>query len=305
MNYELGIKNIKLIRLIGLTGLIVLMSFIGLMGGFAYAQSSPAVYFRADVLYFAPGSEFTAIIFVDSDEPVNVFSFEVDYNSQNIEFISFSDSSSIIDFWRGNPQMLKDGVLRIEGGTSKPFVGKAGEIIKLNFRAKEEGQTRISFRVANFYYADGLGTLAEAGSSFIDFAISSEAPLTTLGTLVEEDKTPPVILDARVAKSPIDNSLLAVFSVTDKESGLEKVLLRSRNWFTWGEWQDVSNPVRLAAGVWSFQLKAVDNRGNFTAETVYIGAELLKKLLYIILPVVILGGAYYIISSRRKRSNVA
>jgi len=67
---------------------------------------------------------------------------------------------------------------------------------------------------------------------------------------------------------------------------LKNIYIRSRKWFFWENWHKATNPVRLAAGVWSFELKAEDNGGNFSKKTVYVGDTVISKLIHFVLLVI-------------------
>lgn len=261
-------------------------------------DEDPNLYFKTTAESFAPGSNFSVGVFVDSNKPINALHLEIGYSIQTLEFLNFNTNPSIIDFWRNDPEALDDGIIKLEGGTAKAFEGKAGEIIQINFRAKREGLAQWSFRKAELYYADGEGTPAKSDVSPMSLTISPFAQLTSVA---QEDKQAPVFLDVKVIKDPADNGQFAVFRAVDKESGLKTVYMRIKKWFIWEDWQRATNPVRLSAGVWSFQIKAIDNQGNASKQTVYVKTEVVKKSLYFILLLAVIACAYYFVKSRRRR----
>jgi|SRR3989344_4250801 len=284
-------RNFKLIVFVVVTIMVLPLDNI-------YAASgSPEIYFKTTSESFAPGSEFTVGVFINSEKPVNAFRLEIGFSPQTLEFLNYNTNFSIIEFWRQDPEILSDGIIKIEGGLAKTFSGRAGEIIKLNFKAKTEGSAQWSFRQAEIYYADGFGTLAEVKSTPLIFPILKESVLVSL----PDDKISPVILNLEIAKSPVDDSRLAVFNAVDKESGLKTTYLRFRKWLFWSDWEKATNPVRLTAGIWSFQLKAVDNEGNASLRTVYLNDEIFQKVLYLILIFVAVIIFYYFFQLRRKR----
>lgn len=276
----------------------IFVFIIGLVfSNFALAAENPNLYFRTTAKEFSPGSTFTVGVFVDADKPINAFEIQIGYSVQTLELMDFNTNDSIVDFWRRDPEILEEGIIRIQGGLTKGFIGRAGELIKLNFRAKLDGSAQWSFRSANIYYADGFGTLATIESSPMILPIDLNAAKVSL---FNEDERKPTILAAGVTRNPVDNSRMAVFNATDKESGLKGIYIRSREWFFWENWHKATNPVRLAAGVWSFELKAEDNGGNVSKKTVYVGDAIILKLIYLIL-FLFSALIIYVSTSRRRR----
>ncbi len=255
---------------------ITFISVLFLAAGQNYAAGSPvALYFKSDADIFAPGSEFSVAVLADSKNLINAFDIEIEYPVSILEFISFNNANSIIEFWVKNPQTDEAGIVKFQGGTSKGFSGDSGELVKLNFRAKKENSANMAFKKADAYLADGLGTLSQTTVKNLNLEVSANAALLALVDI--NDKKPPVILNAEIAENPAANSRLVIFNAVDKESGLKTVFMRSRKWLFWDKWLSVSNPALLNPGVWTAQLKAVDNGDNSTTETIYIWPELGKK----------------------------
>ena len=128
--------------------------------------------------------------------------------------------------------------------------------------------------------------------------ISSEGPKTSLEL---SDSVLPEINHLAVTKSPSDNVYLAVFAVSDNESGVRAAYLRVKKWLNWDEWREAANPVQLALGVWAFQLKVVDNNGNAVFKTAYVIDGIIQKVFYLILAIIFLFWAYYFIIRSNKK----
>ncbi len=264
-------------------------------------EKKPEVYFRTTHETFAPGSEFTVGVFVNSESPINAFHLEIGFSPQTLEFVNYNTNFSFVEFWRRDPEVFEDGIIKIEGGTSKPFIGTSGEILKLNFKVKKEGLGQWSFRVADFYYADGLGTLAETSRVPMTVSFSNSAPFYSLD---KNDKQSPVIAGLEISRNPVDNSRIAVFEVNDMDSGLKTTFLRTRNLFFWNNWEKAINPIRLASGIWSFQLKAVDNEGNSAIRTFYLKDEIIKKILYFFSVIILALIVFFITKKFRVRNKL-
>jgi len=246
-----------------------------------YAEEPPRVYFKAASESVALGSEFTVKVLVDSAEPLNAFNVEIIYSPETLELVSLYTASSIIDLWRIRPTVSQEGILAIEGGALIPFFGRGGTIVEMDFRAKESGAAQLSFRAARLYYADGKGTRAGTQSASLAITVTEEGELLALNR--EEDRTPPLFLEAKIVVNPIDETQLVVFRAADRETGVQETRLRSRVWFLWSEWRPVLNPASLDRGVWSVQLRSIDYHGNTVTETLYVTREISVKLAYIVL----------------------
>jgi preprotein translocase subunit YajC len=267
MNYELLKKLLAVFAL----------SLFGIFYYISYAQSKPRVYLETQYKNLAPGSEFVLRVLVESDKAFNAFDLEVVYPKE-LELISLNNAGSIADIWRGYPGVVSEGLIKLEGGLSNPFQGHSGEIIKLNFRVKTEGDIQLTFNKSLFYLADGLGTPFEFSAGPIALKISGSGSVATVD---QRDTIPPKISDLEIVQIPSKEKIL-VFRAQDFESGLRAVEARERKWFSWSDWHIVSNPMNLQAGIWAAELKVFDNQGNLSKKTIYISQEIIKKILLLI-----------------------
>jgi len=263
--------------------LLVAITLTFFFSGLAYASSAERVYFSTPYEEFGVGSELVVYVFVESGKPLNVYDLEIGFSPKTLEFSYYNAGNSIVDFFAREPEMVEEGILRIGGGSFKPFVGEAGELIKLNFRAKNEGLAQLSFRKADVYYADGTGTAVKAVRESITFQIVSDLPPTASDV---EDNTSPV-LEMETTKDPLDDAELLVFNAKDNESGIRSTHVRLREGILWKDWQVISNPWRISSKAWAVQLKAIDNRGNIRESTLYLWDRLFRKMFYAL----IVGGA--------------
>ena len=280
---KLFLKNL----LVPISLVLVLLSGIPVS-----AEADPIIVLKPSAVDMGVGSTFTVQVLVQSDVAVNAFDLTLNYDPNIFEFNSFNTAHSIIDFWHSSPKVLAPGTIKLEGGSTRPFSGASGEIASIEFHTKAEGSATIALSNAQVYLADGKGTAVSSYASYLMLAIASSSPIVSVAEI--KDETQPVLY-AQVEKNPYDSAPLVVFQAIDKESGVQSVLMRSRAWISWDDWKPVSNPVALAGGVWALELKAVDNYGNQTVETMYIWNALIKKVLYILLGAVLMLGAYYAI----------
>lgn len=261
------------IKTIIILGLILLSSTV-------LAQPSPRLYFYTYADSFGIGSELTINVFIDSHRALNAYEVEIGYSPNILEFTHFNTVNSIVDFWKIEPKIIEPGVVRLQGGGSVPFAGGGGELIKIHFRAKKEGLAQLSFRKAEVYYADGIGTKAQVSFKPISFSVVSYLNATSDFT---EDKKPPIISEVSVNKSPVDKNKILSFRIRDDNSGTRLAYARIKKRLFWDEWQITQSPMQITKNVWAIQIKAVDNQGNIAQKTNYIWQEIFDKFFIFIL----------------------
>lgn len=274
--------------------LIVLYSSISYILSPVYAQSDPRVYFSIPAQDYPPGSRFTVTVFADTDVPVNAVSLEIGYTANTLAFVSSDAGESWVSFWRNFPPSPKNGVLRLEGGMTQPFVGQKGEIIKLTFLATKEGPSQISFRKATFFAADGKGTAVLPTVEPLNVTISKMAEPPREGQTMGEimagiyDTIKPELADFALLENPEDRSLLLVFRPQDRESGIYNVTMRQRKWFLWEEEKQAVSPIIVEKGVWNIRVRAQDNAGNVTVKTIILWGEAAKKAIVLLIPAIVI-----------------
>jgi hypothetical protein len=234
------------------------------------AMDTVELYYRTTAAAFAPGSDLVVGVFVNADEPVNAFDVEIGYSPATLEFVSFDTSDSIVDVWRGTPQVLSDGIIRIQGGLRSPFSGRAGELTKLTFRVRPEaaGTLQWSFRNASVYAADGTGMIVPSSATPLIVPIVASIPAARLAPLA--DATAPVFSALRIAESPVDGAYFAVWEAHDEGSGIVNARIRGKQWFVWGPWETAVNPVRLQRGTWAVEVRVTDGQGNSADARAYL-----------------------------------
>lgn len=284
-NYNLLLFCLLLILAIGY--MFHVAGYMSHAAGYMLYETSPSLYFQTDTTTMSPGSEFKVKVLADSEQLINAVDIEIRYSPAQLEILSLNTANSVIDFWRNQSYNALAGVVRLEGGSPNPISGIGKEIAEIFFRAKTEGQVELRFRTANIYYADGLGTLADSESRPLTVAVSPSAP--TLALTPIQDRNPPLLAEIQIIKSPVDNAKLAVFDITDKETGVKKTYLKELKWFSWSEWRNVVNPAKLTAGIWAFKLGTVDNQNNTAEKTVYFWPEIAKIIIFTLLFLVIIG----------------
>lgn len=280
----------------------ILMLFLGALS--VRAAAAPTFYFQTSAESIAVNSEFLVKVLLDSDSPINAVRLTINYNASLGELLSVNNGNSIINLWHGNPDLSQTGLVTIEGGISKAFTGKGGEIIMLNFKAKQKGPMKIWVSKANAYLADGKGTAVSSYGEYITLDITnitSSTPVALPQSSTQPNNNSGPALSVQVAKDPYSSANLLIFQAENKESGIKSVSMRTKDWLSWGEWQIVASPLEIKSGTWAIELRALANNGNTAEKTIYIWGEIIKKAVYPLIGLLILFGLIYFIKLHFKR----
>jgi len=248
--------------------------FLLLVANSAMAAAGPTVSFKSETFNVAPGSVFKVIVLIGSNEPVNAINLEVSYSSDIAELTDIDTKNSLINAWQNSPRILSAGSLKLEGGIFQPFKGQDAQVADLVFRALKEGTLNLNLMGGSFYLADGQGTDIKTTGEPLDVKVSASGAKTSVS--VPPDQTPPN-LEIQIAETPVEKQLLIVFNTEDKESGINYIRMRSREWLNWSDWVVVHNPIPAPKSVWMAELQAVNKQGEDTIKTIYIWPEILKK----------------------------
>jgi len=137
--------------------------------------ASPISVLAAD-LYFSPttnsynvGQVFSVDLYISSMEnAINAASGMISFPPDKLEIISLSKDNSVFNLWVSEPTFSNNtGLITFEGIVLNPgFIGPAGKIININFKAKEAGNAPLIFYSSSALANDGQGTnvLANIGS---------------------------------------------------------------------------------------------------------------------------------------------
>lgn len=224
------------------------------------------------------GSEFSAKVLIDSDQPLNAYALGLWYPPEKLELVAVDTSRSVIDVSQDQPLVFGDGRIEWRGGSVAAFAGERGELLTLRLRARESGTVSLLFRNASVYLANGKGTKTVPETKNGDLSIIEEIvpradPDGNSAAPAEQvvpDAAPPEFTFLSLIPDPFaSNRKLLGFVVVDSGSGVEKALVRSRTWLWWGEWQPARNPVALPLAAWSVEIAGYDNAGNASRRIVY------------------------------------
>ncbi|MEK7180763.1 MAG: cohesin domain-containing protein [Patescibacteria group bacterium] len=282
---------------------LICFLFVSISVPLVAAEAATGLYFKGPIDGVSVGDEFSVEILIDSDQPLNAYSFVLKYPTDNLQVIGFNSANSIIDVQREEPQVFEGGSIKFAGASLKPFSGRGGIISIINFKALRSGNETLNFSEPKVYLADGKGTKVVPGFKSIDIKIG-EAVGTIPHKIEFNDIKPPEIVILNLTKDPITSGRkLLSFLIKDDVSGVKEILYREMRWFWWGEFQKAQNPSALPLRTWAVEIKAIDNAGNVTQRTIYDWGALVKS--YFLLWFVIVLAAILVINRliRRKVYN--
>lgn len=123
---------------------------------------------EAATLYLTPSSDsigsgktFNVNINVSSaDQAMNAAQGVVTFPPENLSVVAVSKAGSIISLWVQDPTFNNStGRVNFEGVVLNPgFIGSAGRVLQITFRAKAEGPATVSLTSASVLANDGRGT---------------------------------------------------------------------------------------------------------------------------------------------------
>lgn len=233
------------------------------------------------------GSEVEVKVTAFSQLPVNAFDIIVEYSPEHLEFTRASTVNSVVSVWQSLPLEKRNGSLRLTGGMIQPFSGKEGEIITLAFRAKISGLTEVVLKRADFFLADGKGTLVETLPNSARFAITKfDANL-----LAGPEAPAPRISEVTVARDPLAKTPIVLVK-TEDDGAVREMQMRSREWLLWSEWQKTRLTASVPKHAWAIQLAAIGWSGSMAeTATIYRWDVIGLKLLIIFAALAMLGYA--------------
>lgn len=248
---------------------IIILFSVCFFASSANAADASIIYFKTTETSFAPGSEFVVGVFVTTDVPINAVRAEIGFSAGLLEWLGSNTAHSIIRIWKDSPRRSEEGILILEGGTSAPFKGRAGELIELYFRVRDDTtqSVQISLRDASLFLADGKGSEVRLGRSFLTIPVSAGLSKKTLPVI--SDVTPPVVSFFKIIKEPVLGRSLVIWEGSDSESGIVSEEVSTRSWFLWKPWMTQKSPTGIDAGAWSIRVALTDRTGNHAESVLY------------------------------------
>lgn len=232
-------------------------------------KAATTVYFDLENPMIYEGDTFMAEIKISSsDKSINVIDGTILYDNNKLEVKEVSTGGSLFTLWPKPPVFSNNkGNLSFVGGISGGFQGEKGEVLKIIFLAKNEGEAQIDFLDGfSVFLNDGKGTSINPWLRPLSLNISkrpTEIPAKDeWQILIESDKTPPEPFEITLGKdlSIFNNQYFISFFTADKESGIDHYEIQEGTEpFTIGDTQYLLKDQKLRSAI---RVKAIDKAGN-------------------------------------------
>jgi len=208
-------------------GVVILAT--GFLFGPFIAKAATIIYLDLENPAISEGDIFMVKMKVSSpDKSVNVIDGTLLYDNNKLEIKEISAGGSLLSLWSKPPVFSNDkGTLNFVGGVPGGFQDEEGEVLKIIFLAKSEGEAQIDFLDGfSVFLNDGRGTKINPWLRPLSLNISKRPaeimPRDDWQVLLESDKNPPESFEIIVGKDPsiFNNQYFISFFTTDKESGI-------------------------------------------------------------------------------------
>lgn len=200
------------------------------------------------------------LILKSREENINAISGVVTFPPNQLELKQVRAGNSIVNLWVENPQVIAPGEISFAGITPGGYVGDAGPIFSLVFKAKQVGDNQIGLKNPTVLINDGLGTAAQVQVLPANFRIGAQA---MAAVSVPSDENPPEEFKPLLSRDPafLDNQWFLVFLTQDKGSGISHYQTCEG---LWGKCETATSPylVKNQKINSAFKVKAVDLSGN-------------------------------------------
>lgn len=202
------------------------------------------------------------------DTEINVLEGTILYDKDKLELKEISTGNSIFSLWPKPPTIYGNrGELSFIGGVPKGFKGKTGDVFKIIFTAKKNGQTKLDFLDDVFAFLnDGKGTQISPQLKSLTLEILERSPgfleKDEWQELIAQDKIPPKFVEAIISRNPniFDNKYFVSFFATDEGAGINYYEIKEGD----NEFKRIESPYVLKDQTLkgAVQIKAVDKAGN-------------------------------------------
>lgn len=109
---------------------------------------------------YTAGSTFLIRVLVNTGgTAINAAEGKLHFNNAELSVVSVSEAGSIFNLWTTEPEFSNGaGTITFGGGSPKGYIGSAGQIFTITFKALRESTSRVDFTSGVILAADGRGT---------------------------------------------------------------------------------------------------------------------------------------------------
>lgn len=131
---------------------------------------------------YTAGQNFTVRVVVNTQgASINASDAKISFDPNDLSVVNVSRASSIFSLWTQEPTFSNvAGSVSYGGGAPSGYVGNAGTVMSITFRAKHAGTTNVVFSSGSVLAADGRGTNVisgmQTGSYTIGAAVATPPP---------------------------------------------------------------------------------------------------------------------------------
>ncbi len=230
-----------------------------------------SVYFDLDKPTFYKDDIFLLNLKISSpDKSINVIDGTLIYDKDKLEIKEISTGGSLFTLWPKPPIFSNEkGSVSFVGGVSRGFKGEIGEVLKIVFLAKGEGEAKIDFLDGFLVFLDnGQGTSISPWLNPILLNISKRSAQLPVPVkdewrdLVDKDEILPEFIEAVISNDPriFDNQYFVSFLAIDEDSGVAYYEIKEDDLnFVRTESPYLLQDQSLGSTI---QIKAVDKSGN-------------------------------------------
>lgn len=182
-------KNLKIkINLISI--LVIIFGFLFMN---SVAEAATTVYFSPSIqTTYYKGDSIILDLKISSDKSINVIDGTLIYDKDKLKIQNVSLEESIISLWQTSPVFDNNkGQLTFVGGIPGGFKGQDGQIFKITFLARKEGNVKIDFQdIFSVFLNDGKGTSISPWLEPISLTIIKKPIKLILEDLAREVQNP-------------------------------------------------------------------------------------------------------------------
>jgi len=241
----------------------------------------------------APGSLFPVIIRLSTKKAANALNVEIGYSPSVFEIEQIETGLSLINIWKESVDNSAPGVIKITGGRAPAFLGERGELLRFYVRAKRPGIGSFSFRKADIYQSDGLGTLLDIEKEIKGIAVSSRAKLINIVPEMKQPELSPSSNNLKQIRDPVTEKIVLIQAEPDGTHHAPRtVLISTKRWFFWSDWMESDYPVSVESGVWLMQLRLTHADGSSSESTHFFLGAAFRKILIVLSVVAVLAVLY-------------
>ena len=167
---------------------------------------------------FTTNSTFTVRVVVNSSgKSINAAEGTLSFDPTQLSVVSVSRSSSIFNLWVAEPSYSNSGgTVSFSGGLPSGYVGSAGTIMSITFKAKGSSSAKVDFADGSVLANDGKGTnvlTSMSGGTYTLSAAAAPAPAptptptpSTPSTPSEPKPAPEYVAPANTPSAPVVTS---------------------------------------------------------------------------------------------------